>query len=132
MDGKAFVGNDGYGSESGPAMNQHCRRRTCAAFTLTEVLAVLVLLGIVAALGLSRIVGGGEAANRRACEVNRSTIELQAQLWYRDRGSWPAADLSDLGGDADYFPAGLPTCPVDGASYTLDPTTHKVLGHAHE
>ena len=37
----------------------------------------------------------------------------------------------DIGTVDDYFPDGLPTCPVDGTSYTLDATTHFLVGHDH-
>jgi hypothetical protein len=51
-------------------------------------------------------------------------------LWRRANGTWPAADLSAIGADANYFPEGLPTCPVDGAVYTID-TNGAVVGHTH-
>ena len=39
------------------------------------------------------------------------------------------ACLSDIGADPNYFPDGLPTCPVSGQPYRLDPTTDRLVGH---
>jgi prepilin-type N-terminal cleavage/methylation domain-containing protein len=100
-------------------------------FTLTELMAVLALLGLLAALIVPRVVGHFDAGNRAACEVNQGEIELQVKLWRRNFGSNPAADLSNIGANAAYFPQGLPTCPVDGSAYTINTTSGTVNGHTH-
>ena len=94
------------------------------------MLAVVTILGIVAALALPRFVGSNAEADRNACFVNKGDIEIQAQIWRRNHGSLPASNLSDVGADAAYFPEGLPTCPVDGSSYTIS-ATGRVIGHTH-
>jgi len=105
------------------------RRRR--GFTLTELMAVLALLGLLAALIVPRVVGHHDHAKRTACEVNQGEIELQVKLWRRNHGTNPAADLSNIGADAGYFPEGLPTCPVDGSAYTINTTSGTVIGHTH-
>ena len=99
--------------------------------TLLEMLAVVVLVGIVAAIIVPRF--GASSANAKAasCRVNIGNIEVQAELWFRNKGTWPAANLSDLFADSSYFPDGATTCPVDGSSYSFDAATEKVTGHAH-
>lgn len=99
--------------------------------TIVELLAVVALLGVLAAVLIPRAIEPIGEAKRGACFLNRGEIELQAQLWRRNTGSWPAASLSDVGGDLSYFPSGLPTCPVDGTTYTIDTTTGQVIGHSH-
>lgn len=99
-------------------------------FSLTELMAVVAILGLLAALALPRTESVRTGGNRAACYVNRSEVELQATLWRRAHGSWPTADLSAIGADAAYFPEGLPTCPVDGTTYTID-TAGNVVGHTH-
>ena len=34
-----------------------------------------------------------------------------------------------LANNDDYYPDVIPVCPVDGSSYTIDPTTHRVSGY---
>ena len=92
----------------------------------------MAILGVLAA---------GDRAARRAvirttrkksaCYANKGDIELQVKLWRRNNGSYPAANLSDIGADTAYFPSGLPACPVDGTAYTIDTTTGLVTGHTH-
>ena len=63
------------------------------------------------------------------CLHNRAEINITVEQYYMHTGVWPADDLSDIGADVDYFPDGLPTCPVSGQPYRLDPVTHRVVGH---
>lgn len=101
------------------------------AFSLIEMLAVSTLIGIVALVVLARFSNTGFEARRSACYTHKGDIEVEVQRWFRDKGSWPSATLSDIGADVNYFPEGLPICPVDGTGYVLDPTTHFVAGHVH-
>jgi general secretion pathway protein G len=98
--------------------------------SLLELLAVITILGVLAALALARYSQTIESGKREACFVNKAEIELQASLWRRMTGGWPATNLSDIESDVDYFPEGLPSCPVDGTSYTID-TDGRVVGHIH-
>jgi len=61
----------------------------------------------------------------------KGDIEIQAELWRHNTGSWPASNLATIGADVNYFPEGLPICPVDGTPYTIDPLTGLVVGHNH-
>src|SRR3990170_5461685 len=89
-------------------------------FSLTELMAVLGILGVLAALIVPRVIGHHDTSNRAACYANQGEIELQVKLWRRNQGSYPTANLSNIGADTAYFPNGLPVCPVDGAAYTID------------
>ena len=107
------------------------RRRLRRGLSLLEMMAVVTLLGILAAIIIPRVAEPSRKAKTSACQVIKSNIEIQAQLWCRNTGNWPAADLSDVGADPDYFADGLPTCPVDGSAYAFDAGTRRVSGHAH-
>ena len=106
-------------------------RITRDAFSLTELMAVIVLIGITATIVLTRASTGNDNSNIAACYVNKGDIEIQAELWLNNSGSWPLANLSDVGGDVNYFPEGVPLCPVDGTVYTIDTSTGRVIGHNH-
>jgi hypothetical protein len=94
-------------------------------------MGVLAILATLAAIILPRVIGSDEQSKIAGCETHKGNIEVQAELWLQNTGSWPAANLSDVGGDLDYFPEGLPVCPVDGSSYTIDAATGRVMGHTH-
>ena len=101
------------------------------AFSLTELMAVLAILGVLAALIVPRLINHGDTSKRAACDTNQGEIELQVQLWRRNQGSSPAADLSNIGSNPAYFPSGVPVCPVDGTPYTINTTNGLVTGHTH-
>lgn len=110
--------------------NYH-RVRRGRGLSLLEILAAVVLLGIVAVIALPRMSGSSDKAKANACLVNQGNIELQAQLWFRNKGVWPAANLGDIFGNSQYFPGGALTCPVDGSAYQFNSTTMEVVGHTH-
>jgi type II secretory pathway pseudopilin PulG len=95
-----------------------------------ELIAVVTILGVIAALIVPRINQGTDRAKEESCLHNRAEINITVERYYLHNDSWPANDLSDIGADLDYFPDGLPACPVSGAAYRLDPATHRVVGHA--
>ena len=98
--------------------------------SLIELMAVVAILGLLAVMAIPRAESVGVHGNRTACHVNRAEIELQSMLWRRAKGNWPATNLFAIGNDTVYFPDGLPVCPVDGSSYTID-TNGSVVGHTH-
>lgn len=100
------------------------------AFSLIELLAVVAMLGLVAAVLFTRTEAMLGSADSAICDAHVAEIEVQAQRWRRTHGAWPSANLNELVGPSDYFPAGLPVCPVDGAAYTLD-ANGRVSGHIH-
>lgn len=100
-------------------------------FTLIEILFVMVVIGILAAIVMPRMLHTTSEAKIAANDANKANINTQVERYYFEEGVWPANDLSDIGADADYFPEGIPVCPVCGAAYTLDAVTHRVSGHNH-
>jgi hypothetical protein len=97
---------------------------------MVELLAVLAALAVVALVMVPRLTGGGPPAKSAACKTNKGDIEVQVELWRHNTGGLPATNLSNIGVDLNYFPSGLPTCPVDGAAYTID-STGRIVGHNH-
>jgi type II secretory pathway pseudopilin PulG len=98
---------------------------------LIELIAVVAILGVIALLIVPRMSSQRASGNRTSCFNQKAEIELQVKLWKRNNGSYPAANLSNIGADTSYFPVGLPNCPVDGTSYTISTTTGRVTGHTH-
>lgn len=110
-------------------MKIHSRRRD--AFSFVELIAALAIMGLLLTAVLPRLFGEHDSATAAACHTHKGDIEIQAELWMFNTGTWPAADLSNIGGNLDYFTDGLPTCPVDQTSYTIDTSTGRIIGHNH-
>ena len=106
------------------------RKSHSAGFSLVELLIVVVILGILAAAVIPRFTLSAAEAKANTCAQNKGHINVAVERWNASKGSWPAADLSDISTDTDYFPEGIPMCPVDGSAYALG-ANNRVSGHAH-
>ncbi|MCA9195106.1 MAG: type II secretion system protein [Planctomycetales bacterium] len=95
-------------------------------FSLLELLAVVTILGVIAAVVIPRISSSKKGAQTEVNKQNIAEINSAVERWYFDKGTWPKTDLSDIGADANFFPDGLPSNPVSGAAYTIDATSHRV------
>ncbi|MCG8450754.1 MAG: prepilin-type N-terminal cleavage/methylation domain-containing protein [Pirellulales bacterium] len=100
-------------------------------YTLVELLTVVTLLGVIATIVITHVTSENSGAKAGACHTYKGDIEIQAEIWMHNRGTWPAGNLADIGADTAYFPEGLPTCPVDSTAYTIDTATGLVIGHNH-
>ena len=107
------------------------QERRQKGFSLLELLAVTVLLGVLATIILVRVTGQSDEAKIAACQVYKGDIEIQSELWIHNTGAWPASNLAIIGADTAYFPEGLPVCPLDGSAYTINTVTGRVIGHNH-
>ena len=96
-----------------------------------ESLLVVLLIGGLAATIAPRAIQCTTDCALLACAQSVVRINLEVERWHSEKGTWPKAGLSDIGADVDYFPGGLPLCPVDGSPYELDPVTHRVKRHRH-
>ena len=108
-------------------MNTRKANKT-GGFSLLELLAVVTILGIIAAIIVPRVTVSSDAARTQVRDHHKATINAAVERFYVDTGSWPAADLSNMVPPAtfDYFPDGVPTDPVTGGTYTLNTTTNRV------
>jgi type II secretory pathway pseudopilin PulG len=91
-----------------------------------ELLAVVTILGIIAAIIVPRVAVSSDTAKTKVNAHNRATINSAVERWYVEKGTWPATNLSDIGADLNYFPDGIPVNPTDNSAYTLNTTTHRV------
>jgi general secretion pathway protein G len=99
-------------------------------FTLLELVAALTIIALLSTIGCPNATLGQSKSKIAACEAQQGNIEIQAELWRHQNGSWPATNLANIGGNVSYFPTGVPACPVDGTAYTID-SNGRVVGHAH-
>ena len=103
------------------------QRDSRQGFSLLELLAVVTILGIIAVIVIPRVTTSATTSKQNACFSNKTLINKGVEEYYFNHGSWPV-DLTVLDGSIQ-FPDGIPNCPVSGAAYTIDATTHRVTGH---
>jgi len=93
-------------------------------FSLLELLAVVVIIGIIAAVVVPRVSTSTATARQRVHEHNIATLNAAVERYFVNEGSWPST-FADLG--IDYLPDGVPDVPTDDSlTYTIDGTTHRV------
>ncbi|MBX3427791.1 MAG: prepilin-type N-terminal cleavage/methylation domain-containing protein [Pirellulales bacterium] len=95
-------------------------------FSLLELLAVVTIMGIIAAIIVPRVTVSTTTAKQKVRDHHKATINAAVERYYMDTGSWPADNLSDIAGNTNYFPEGLPADPVTNSAYSLNSTTHRV------
>jgi type II secretory pathway pseudopilin PulG len=95
-------------------------------FSWVEMLAIVTILAIIAAIIVPRVVRSSEAAKMKLNHHNKAVINTAVDRWYVEKGAWPASDLADISADPQYFPEGLPANPLSTAPYTLNPANHRV------
>ena len=107
-------------------------------FTLVEILLVVIIVAILAAIVLPRVMYSAAKARNQACQANIAAINSQIELYHLNKGTWPGS-VSALFGDSIYFPDGTVTCPVlstdstlHSADYTLDTANNRVNKTAHK
>lgn len=105
-------------------MRSHRHRRT--GLTLLELLATITIIGIIAAVVLPRLIVSRDVAAENLCFHQKREINSAIERYFQDTGSLPT-DLSDI---SSYLPAGVPTCPVNHSSYTLNSSSTRIEGHA--
>ncbi|QDT68589.1 Type II secretion system protein G precursor [Planctomycetes bacterium MalM25] len=101
------------------------RRPRRQAFSLMELLAVVTILGIIAAIIVPRVTTSSDTAKAKVHAHNRATINSAIERYYIEQGSWPSANLKELD-TVDYFPDGIPTNPIDSSSYAMNATSHRI------
>lgn len=94
------------------------RKTSRQAFSLLELLAVVVILGILAAAIVPRVVTSTTDAKNSVHAHNMAEINAAVERYYIDNDAFPT-DIDDL--EPDYLPDGVPAVPTDDTlEYALD------------
>ncbi len=108
-------------------------------FTLMEMLIVVTIIGILAAIILPRFLTSSDSAKRAAHRATRQTVNSQSDKFYFNHTSYPTA-MTNSGWSkspdtfSSYFPDGVPTACNFGSGWVfkvdgrIDPSGHA----AHE
>lgn len=96
------------------------RHSVRSAFTLVEIMIVVAIIGLLAAIAIPNFVRARENAQRTACQSNLRGIQGVKATWALEqrRGSTDVPADTDLFGPALYMSA-KPVCPANG-TYALN------------
>lgn len=102
-------------------MNRSVVRKSARkAFTLVEILIVVVILGILAAIVIPQFTDASDQANLSTQNSMVQTLQSQCELFRAQTGAYPA-DLAALV-TAGYMRS-IPTNPVTGLAFTYTAAT---------
>ena len=98
-------------------------KRSRRAFSLLEVMAVALILGILAVYVIPRLLITASDARGETNEYNKLQINGAVERYTVITGDLP--DSIDDIDHPDYLPGGIPNNPVNEQPYTLDPVTRR-------
>jgi len=108
-------------------LDRSAKRGNSAGFSLLELMAVIVIVGIIATLIIYRITLSTDAAKYHTCRHNCALLNAAIERHGMESGEFPLT-VGELN-MPDFFPDGIPACPVTGSTYVIDPVTNRIQGH---
>jgi prepilin-type N-terminal cleavage/methylation domain-containing protein len=93
-------------------------------FTLVELLVVVVIIGILAAIALPNFIGAQAKAKAASVKGNMRTIQIASESYATDSGGAYAATCGTAGDACDYLPGGSNSIATKtSGTFPLNPVT---------
>jgi prepilin-type N-terminal cleavage/methylation domain-containing protein len=101
------------------------KTRQRAAFTLVEIMIVVAIIGLLAAMAIPNLRAAMSKAQQKTCAINRRTIDGAKAQWALENHQPPEAIPADtdLFGEEAYIEH-KPGCPASGV-YSLNAVREK-------
>ena len=105
----------------------HCMKKKRKGFMLLELLLVIAIVGILAAVAIPHFTGMTDEAKVARIQADLSTIGSAAEMYYVRNGTYPSAvaDLVSSEGKEGFFRSD-PVPPAKDVSYAINKKTGEV------
>jgi prepilin-type N-terminal cleavage/methylation domain-containing protein len=87
-------------------------------FTLVEIMIVVAIIGLLAAIAIPSFIRARQNTQASTCLNNLRLIDGAKDQWALENGKATSAACAS-GDISPYLKAGVPTCPVGAAAYTI-------------
>ena len=103
-------------------MNIRKSMRGQKGFTLVELMVVIAIIGVLAAIAVPMFTDSTDSAKAARVQADLRTVESALQLYYADNGSYPAtgwqALANALTGESKKYMKTMPSAPSGYSAYT--------------
>ena len=97
-----------------------------AGFTLVEIMIVVAIIGLLAAIAIPNFVKARQTSQTNACINNLRIIDAAKQQWALELGQQTTATptSSDIVPYLGRSGSVMPTCPIGASTYTINSLTN--------